>query len=266
MSKPLFRFTVGSCLQQGLDILAESIRKTTETLGIHNFDWVVCYNALNRENLDFIKKAIGDRPVQLFAQNWVDCPIDDACRSPRRPDGSYEYNGNRCGGTMWKTCPARMRMEAHEIVMDNDIILLQKFPQIDEFLSSKGKTLILEEPIRFYGRYNHLFPNDGPFLNSGFMGFPPDYDFGGKVRKNWIENGSYSNITQADEQGLLVYTLSREPNIRIRADQMTEILAHDFKAKVTGKEDGLHFTQSNRIPSHKAWQQYQKLKSSTALI
>ncbi len=100
MTKPLFRFTVGPCLQQGLDVLAESINRTTRVLGIDNFDWMICYNAVTRESLEFIKKAIGDRPIELFAQNWIDCPIDDHCQSPMRNDGSYEWNGNRCGGTL----------------------------------------------------------------------------------------------------------------------------------------------------------------------
>lgn len=266
MSKPLFRFTVGSCLQQGLDILAESIKRTTKTLGIDTFDWAICYNGLNRENLEFLKKTIGDLPIVLYAQNWAECPVDDGCRSPRRADGSFEWNGNRCGGTLWKTCPARMRMETHEIVMDNDIILLKKFPQIEEWLCCTDKALVLEEPIRFYGRYDSLFPADGPFLNSGLMGFPPAYDFGAAIRKTWVDNGSYTNISQADEQGLLVCTLSQLPNIRVRAEQMVEVLAQDFKTKITGTEEAIHFTQSNRIPSHKAWQQYKKLSAATSII
>ena len=105
---------------------------------------------------------------------------------------------------MWKVCPARMRMDSHEIIMDNDIVLLKKFPQIDEWLSQTSKTLILEEPIRFYGKYDSLLPADGPFLNSGFMGMPPGYDFGAEISKSWKQYGSYENLSQADEQGLLV--------------------------------------------------------------
>ncbi len=266
MTKPLFRFTCGGCSQQGLDILAESINRTTKTLGIDNFDWMICFNALNRENLEFIKTAIGDRPITLFAQNWIDCPIDDQCQSPRRIDGSLEWNGKRCGGTLWKVCPARMRMESHEIVMDNDIVLLKKFPQFDEFLASNNKSLLLEEPIRFYGRYDHLFSKDELFLNSGLMGFPPNYDFGVELRKAWVANGSLTNITQADEQGLLMYVLSQLPNIRVNASQMKEALARDFSLKITGQEEGVHFTQSNRIPNHRAWQQYQEIIKKNILL
>lgn len=257
--RPLLRWTVGNCLQQGLDILSESINRTTRALGLDSWDWALCYNGLNKDQVQFLQKSIGDRPIQLVAQNWADCPINDNCQSPRRKDGSFEWNGNHCGGTLWKVCPARMRPEAHEIVLDNDIVLLRKFPQIDEWLAQTEKALILEEPIRFYGRYDCLFPAEGPFLNSGFMGLPPAFDFGAAIAKNWEQYGSYLNLSQADEQGLLTYTLSRLPSLRIKQDQMVEVLHRDFKTKLTGREFGIHFTQSNRIPNHHSWNKYQEI-------
>ena len=266
MSKPLFRFTVGNCLQQGLDILAESINRTTKALGFENWDWAVCHNGLNAENLEFIQGVIGDREISLISQNWATCPVMDHCQTPRRKDGTFEWNGNRCGGTMWKVCPARMRMETHEIVMDNDVILLQKFHQIDEFLSQKDKALCLEEPIRFYGRYDCLCGVEPPYLNSGFMGFPPGYDFGSAIFETWVKHGRYMNLSQADEQGLLTYTLSQHPHIRIHTDQMKEVLHRDFRTEVTGREEGLHFTQSNRIPNHHAWKKYQEVIYQNSII
>lgn len=265
MSKPLFRFTVGNCLQQGLDILAESINRTTKALGIDNWDWVVCYNGVNKDDLLFLQKAIGNRPIQLISQNWATCPVNDNMQSPRRSDGSFEWNGNRCGGTMWKVCPPRMRMESHEVVMDNDIVLLKKFPQFDEFLASSDKALILEEPIRFYGRYDCLFGSNDVFLNSGLMGYPPNYDYGMEIFNNWEKHGRYMNLTQADEQGLLMYTLNQIPSVRIKKDQMVEVLHRDFQTKLTGKEEGIHFTQANRIPNHHSWKKYQEILSKSAI-
>jgi len=265
-SKPLFRWTIGSCLQQGLDVLAESIARTTKTLGIDGWDWVVCYNALRKEDVEFLEGAIGDRPIKLYAQNWANCAIGDNCQSPRRRDGSFEWNGNRCGGTLWKVTPARMRMETHEIVMDNDVILLKKFQQIDEWLAQTDKSLILEEPIKFYGRYECLFPGEGPFLNSGFMGFPPNYDYASDLNENWVKHGKFMNLSQADEQGLLTYTLNQLDNIRISNEQMVEFLGRDYAAKVTGKESALHFTQSNRMPNHRAWLQYKELSKGNVSL
>jgi hypothetical protein len=266
MSKPLFRFTVGSCLQQGLDILAESINRTTRSLGFDNWDWAVCHNGLNSENLEFLQGIIGDRPIYVMSQSWAVCPVPDHCQTPRRRDGSFEWNGNKCGGTLWKVCPARMRMETHEIIMDNDVVLLKKFPQIDEWLAQTDKILGLEEPVRFYGRYDPLLPPDPPYLNSGFMGFPPGYDFGSAIFENWVRHGRYMNLTQADEQGLLTYTLSQQPNIRIRADQMIEVLHRDFRTKLTGREQGIHFTQANRIPNHHQWGKYQEVIGNNSVI
>ncbi len=153
-----------------------------------------------------------------------------------------------------------MRMETHEIIMDNDILLLKSIPQIEQFLSDDKKVMILEEPIRFYGRYDALFPGDPPYLNSGLIGLPPGFDYGKEIAANWHKHGKYMNMTQADEQGLLTYTLSQQPNIRIHSDQMKEFLGRDYTAKVTGEEAALHFTQANRMPRHRGWLQYCEMK------
>lgn len=266
MPKPLWRWTVGNCLPQGMEILTESIQRTTKALGVDVWDWAVCYNGLEKEHVTSLMEAIGDLPIRFVAQNWVTCPVKNNCQSPRRKDGSYEWNGNYCGGTMWKVCPARMRMETHEVIMDNDIVVLRKFSQLDEWLSQKSKTLILEEPIRFYGKYDPLFSQEGPFLNSGLMGLPPGYDFGLEILKNWTHHGSYENLSQADEQGLLTYTLNQMPNMRIRNNQVIEVLHRDMNTPITGQHDAYHFTQANRIPNHYAWGKYKQMMNDSIMI
>jgi hypothetical protein len=258
-AKPLWRWTVGPTLPQGIHILIESVRMTMKAFGVDAFDWMICYNNISPENLELLKQGIRDKPVIFFKQDWQTCPIDEEVRTPQREDGSFEWNGNRCGGTLWKACPGRMRMETHEIVIDNDIVILQKIKPIEEFLNQTDKVLILEEPIRFYGRYDHLFPDKEPYLNSGLMGFYPGFDFGKSIRTAWEQNGKFNNISQADEQGLLMYALSRSPSVRIDKKEIVEILARDFQQKPTGKEGGIHFTQANRLPNHRAWGVYQKL-------
>lgn len=265
MGKPLWRWTCGPCLQQGLDILAESIDRTTEAYGINNWDWVICHNGLNNENVTFLRSVIGTRPIQLYSQDWSLCAVDDNCQNPRRRDGSFEWNGNRCGGTMWKVTPARMRMESHEIIMDNDIILLRKFPQVEEWLAQTVKVLVLEEPIRFYGRYDLIHAPGPPFFNSGFIGLPPKYDYADELSKNWSRHGRYMNLSQSDEQGLLTYTLMQRPNIRVQAEQMVEVLGRNFSATITGDEQGLHFTQANRMPQHISWKRYLELRRNEVI-
>jgi hypothetical protein len=264
MSKPLFRFTVGPCLKQGLEILIESIKRTTTAFGIDRFDWCICHNGLSEEELQFVQKGV-NRPMLLFPQDWGMCPVQDHVQTPKREDGSFNYDGNRCGGTMWKVCPPRMRMESHEIIMDNDIVVLRKFKQIDEWLSQTEKVLVLEENIRFYGRYDRLH-GPAPFLNSGLIGLPPGYDFGHAISTVWASNGHYTNLSQSDEQGLLTFALIQMPNIRIQPNQVIEILGRDYNARIHGSEEAIHFVQSNRMPNHRAWLQYRELMDNTAII
>ncbi len=256
MQKPLFRFTVGATTQQGLDILEESVFRTMRALGETNWDWMICYNNLNSTQQEFLKYIVQGRPISLYPQSWTSCPVDDHIWSPVKPDGSIEVDGSNCGGTMWKVCPARLRYDSHEIIMDNDIIILKQLPQIEQFLSSIKRTLILEEPIRYYGRYANLISFDDR-MNSGIIGLPPNYDFGKEIRKSWEENSKHTRITQEDEQGLLTYTLQKQPNIRIPKEDVRELLADDSPRTITN-ENGIHFCQANRTDEHKTWQKYKE--------
>lgn len=268
-NKPLWRWTVGSCLQQGLDILAESVDRTISAIGEDRFDWMICHNGLNSDQLSFIEYSIEGRNITLETQKWEDCAIPDQCGSPIRPDGSFEWNGNSCGGTLWKVAPARKRIDTHEIVMDNDIVILKMIPAIEKFLEAQDKVLILEEPIRFYGVYDSFFDLNPPFLNSGLMGFCPGYDYDAALRKKWKEktkwcqeqnkNVPHYNLSQADEQGLLMLTLKDHPNIRVGVEYVHEILGKDYGKKITGSEYAIHFTQSNRMPNHHSWLQYKQI-------
>jgi hypothetical protein len=267
--KPLLRWTCGPCLQQGLDILAESMDRTMAALGEDRFDWMICYNGLNSDQLAFLKDAAADRPIVFESQSWTDCAIPDQYGTPVRSDGSFEWNGNVCGGTLWKVAPARKRIETHEIVMDNDIIMLRELPMIEEFLSS-NKVMILEEPIRFYGHYDKFHSPDAPFLNSGFMGFPPGYDYGAALRAMWESTAEFNpeqdkkvplfNISQADEQGLLMLTLNAHPEqLRVGTEYVHEVLGKDYVKKITGSEYAIHFTQANRLPGHHTWLKYKEI-------
>lgn len=263
MKKPLFRWICGNCIKQGLEILEESVFRALKLYGEDRFDWMICHNGMTPEAMDYLESIVQRRPIELVEQNWIDCPIPDVCWSPIRADGSIEVDGKKCGGTMWKVCPARMRMDAHEIIMDNDIVMLRPLPQIEKFLES-DKTLILEEPIRFYGResgspYDKLFAL-GENLNSGLMGCPPGYNFAEEILSLWEETGRWNQHSQADEQGLLMATLKRHDNIRIQANYVKEPLAKGgARYKIMGDEYAIHFVQSNRSNNHPVWLQYKDL-------
>ena len=257
--KPLWRWTVGNTTHQGIEILEESVFRAMKALGRDTFDWVITFNGLTAQNRSYIEgKIVQGRPIRLVEQTWSSCPIPDSSWSPIRVDGKVEVDGKKCGGTLWKVCPPRMRIETHEIVMDNDLVLLRKPPAIQEFLESEYHTLVLEEPIRFYGRYDHLF-DQRDRLNSGLMGYPPGFDFGTEIFKNWEKHGKFRYLTQADEQGLLMYTMFQRPNIRLTKYEIKELLAKQAP-EITGDESGLHFVQANRtVDGHRGWIRYQEM-------
>ena len=89
---------------------------------------------------------------------------------------------------------------------------------------------------------------------------------GSQVFETWVKHGRYMNISQADEQGLLTYTLSQHSNIRVSADQMVEVLHRDFKTNLTGREEAIHFTQANRIPNHHQWAKYQEVVNVNSIM
>ncbi len=262
--KPIFRWTLGPTLSQGREILIESVKRTTKALGIDRFNWIICYNQLSKEIVDELKIAIKDYPVEFYEQQWRDCPIQDEEKwhNPRREDGSFNFHGNSIGGSLWKVVNSRMQLDTHEIIMDNDLVILKQIPAIEEFLSQNDKVLMLEEPILFYGRYAKFLKSKPPYFNSGLMGLPPGYDFGKEIKRIWEWHGKLQNLTQADEQGLLGLVMQQKPSIGIKKEIVVEILGRDFSAKINGDEYAIHFVQSNRMPNHRGWKSYgEKLKN-----
>ena len=84
--------------------------------------------------------------------------------------------------------------------------------------------------------------------------------------KNWKENGNHENLSQADEQGLLTYTLNQRQSVRIKKEQVIELLHRDMSTPITGQDYAYHFTQANRIPNHHAWGKYKKLMTESLVI
>lgn len=261
-NKPLLRWVIGGVIPQGLYVLKESIGRTINLFG-DRFDYMVCHNNLSPGELDFVPRLFPS--VSVMAQDWFDCAIPDKHDTPKRADGTVREDTHNCGGSLWKLCPARLRPEAHEIVMDNDIVLTRAFPKIEKFLGS-DRPLLLKEPMRFYGRYGFLFPADKNY-NSGFVGLPPGFDYASKLREAWREHGLFCNLTYGDEQGLITYVLSKADPIFIETNEIVELhqLGRSYyfngsqcfkRHTFTAGDFGLHFVQANRNNPHEPWCQY----------
>jgi len=274
MVKPLFRWTVGDVSWQGLEILAESIEMALSIYG-DRFDFLVCYNSLedkeDDKRLDFIRSMIYGKPITLRESKWEECCLPDVCGNSRKPDGTFEKNGNFAHGTLWKLAPAKLDIDRHEIIMDNDIIILKQIPIIEEWLEQDEKVLVLNEHIKFYGRYTPFFDPSLPPYNSGLMGLPPNLDFGAEVRGFWSKytdekHEPFFNLSHAEEQACCVGTLINLPHFVIDKKYVREVLAEHKGVHITGQEYAIHMAQANRIEPHWAWLEYQEIKKKYAIF
>ena len=128
--KPLFRLTIGPVKEFGLKLLKKNVRLIKKNYP--EADVVVCFNQIDPAllNVDV------DKINQLDYVNSL----------PYYPKAET-----------WKLYPPRLRMESHEIILDNDILFFKRIPEIDEFLSS-NRSLLFEGRFREYGKYDHLIP------------------------------------------------------------------------------------------------------------
>jgi len=264
MSKPIVRWTFGGCLQeQAYEILHTSIRNFTQIYK-NRFSYYLMYNNCDEHR---IKKIANKFKITPLKQSWDDCPIPHNYATV-----TAGKSGKFFGGSMWKWCPARLNCHLHEILIDNDVVLMKPLRQIDEFLESNS-TMITADPVKFFGRYKHLFKDDEKY-NAGFLGIPPYFDFYTLVREIWKQNGSFDNLTQADEQGITAATLKQCPQmIVIPGDTIIEIHSHGIpinsiwnEASETNKIEFLstnytldhfayHFVGANRN-NHEHWEKF----------
>jgi len=257
--KPLFRWIVGGASNQGLWIMKESLVRTMSALGPRNFDWMVCYNNMDVDRLRFIRHI--SKNITLYEQSFSDFPLPESavCHlGQTKLDGPYR-------GTAWKLCPARLRPDAHEIIMDNDIVIFQQFQALSSFLSTDDHTMLLRERFQNLGIYTHCFEATETY-NSGFIGLPPGYDFGKDLLLSWERVNRYPILSPADEQGLVTFVLKGTKHFIVDEDTIIH-LHHDGRRyaskgihgteryRYAGTEFGLHFSEANRT-RHEMWTNY----------
>lgn len=221
-----------------------------------------------------LRELVGHQPVKLIAQSWDDCPLP------------VDYKKNQAcwgGSSLWKFCPARLNINCHEIICDNDVVLIKKIDKIDEFLSS-SKVLMVADPIKYQGIFNRFFTVDERY-NAGFIGIPPQYDMKEELCKMWIENNSPQALNQADEQGLATAALKKHEFLTISKEEMMLIHPNggtDYKyydavnernyydeVPVDFYENGssaYHFVRINKVDVHLQWEQFKATMKKKTFI
>jgi len=267
MKKPIFRWTIGNVGQNiGYECLEYSIKSVLK-LYEDTFEYYIFYN---NSNVQILREIVGSKPISLIKQDWSFCPIP------------LDINKNKFTA-LWKVCPARLDINNHEIIIDNDIIMLKKSIEIEEFLSS-NKVMITEDPIKYQGKFSHLFTDKN--YNSGFMGLPPGYDFAKDIREIWKNNNAPQSIDNGDEQGLTTAALclhdhifiSKEKFMLVHTDGKTKETFYDesknqsqntfekitnfFSKSFCTNIDAYHFVGANRTKFHNHWDSFKKQYNS----
>ena len=223
--RPLCRWTVGPTHSRGLDILRQSVKNFR--MLYPEFDLKICYNQINSIDIN--------TDVELYRQTGAELEI-------------LPIFGDALNGPCWKLYPPRMRIESHEIVMDNDLVLFKRIDQIDLFLQS-DRPLMLEARYRYYGQFDDLIGDIK--LNSGLYGLPPNYDLKHRIEQlkftQWEKRG--------DDQGILAYEFDRMNPIVI--DMQTVMPLDDKHDQFITNIGGIHFIHANTAETHLAWDLYE---------
>lgn len=227
--KPLVRWIIGPVKKQGFNCLKEAVESFAKLYT--NVDLMICHNQLEIHQIEELKEI----NVPLYHQHYT--------------------KGLVPHGVAWKLYPPRLRPDAHEIIIDNDILIKEKIPQIDEFFSSNC-TLVYEAKKPMYGQIAKFVPKT-PCVNSGIYGMPPKFNFEGKMRfflrhtQEWSHSCNQGRYTW-DEQGVVAACMLNHPKyLLITLDQVTncELDLDDSKL-------GIHFVGLNRYQKHKPWHEW----------
>ena len=216
--KPLARWTVSKTCEEGMDCLIYSIRQWISTYP--EFDVVICHNNLSRKHLGVLRMT----------------GIDLIDQTKYRYSLRYEPFD-----TAWKLYPPRLRLDAHEIIIDNDLVIYNRCPTIDAFLASKNQFVITEAHKRYYGQFDPLLSVDMPNTNSGFIGFPPGYNLQAALNGLFMVYPDKGWLTHFDEEGAVTFLMRRN----LQLIRMSDVYAcHPTLPFCKGKY-GCHFVALN---------------------
>lgn len=285
--KPIVRWTIGDkCSPLGFTILREAIINFTNIYK-QSFDYYVQYNFNSFDNMhkeEKLRDTVKDLNVNLRKQSWTESPIDI-----NKPESKVfsSVDNLKDSGSIWKVCPPRFNLDTHEIVMDNDLVIYKKIPEIDDFLSVNDKLLVLEDPIKYYGAYVGSNLDNSKVLNSGLFGLYPGYKFGDNLKYFWLNNGRFPKLSYSDEQGFICAVLRKDPNVMISKTTIVEMhfrgICKFYKPNVTSDDFflpynqeifnefynhgcGIHFVQSNTKNAHGAWEYFKKKRANKLFV
>lgn len=224
--KPLIRYTIGPTAPLGMDCLKRAIFKIKQLYP--QCDIAVCYNQIKKPNI---------KGVELVDQSDF--------------RNSLKYVPKDGFNVHWKLFPPRLRLDSHEIWIDNDIIIFKHIEKINTFLD--GQIFLGYEGLhRLYGNYENIVPK-GCF-NSGVFGLPPNFDFESFLASAIDQGVEKKWVGKFDEQGLVANTVLRHENVIITQKELP-ILEKNWQLT---KSDccGYHFVSLNVTHNHAPYRRF----------
>lgn len=244
----ILRWSIGPCSNLGIDVLKESVRTALDIF--KGFEFYIGYNNIDPDILQ-----INDK-IKLHKQDFNEfyIPIDFGI-----PVKRGNPKTEKILGSYHKVIPARIDLNAYELLVDNDLVFLEMPDKIKEFLSS-DKTLLCESSLKFQGSYAEYFLPKEQYTSS-LMGLPPGFDFESYIKSTWKKYGETKYLTYNEEQGLLTLSLKNDNSIILSKDEIVEVFYNnDLNCKLNrtlhSKAKAFHFVGVNRNNHHQQWTQY----------
>jgi len=213
--KPLVRWTIGNVHPNGFISLKISIKKFLQIYG-NRFDYLICHNSLTPEQINEISQL----NIPLYSQQKSDLIIQNPT-------------------TAWKLYPPRLRIQTHEILLDNDLIITKALPAIDRFLNDEI-FLITEAYSRNFGNFDSYVPKNLK-LNTGLIGIPPCFNLTQNILKKLSSINYHTWKHYFDEQGLLASIVIQNKYEMIPLDDISVI-----KKEFRQANYGYHFVGLNQ--------------------
>jgi hypothetical protein len=234
--KPLIVWTLGPVSDTGLQILRYSVNSVKKIYP--KCDYLIRYNQLNSKQKAYID-TLSVETIEQTNYNIFN----------KSPALGYQVH--------WKLYPPRLELNRHEIHLDNDVVLIDRIQEIDNFLLDDA-ILTCQGLYGLYGMYSSWVKDGGIHINSGIYGLPPYYDLTEKVRVLMEQDKrAWSNIY--DEQGLLAYLFLQYKKYYIIPLTSMPIVENDEAIDIYVKNPsckGFHFVHSNTSHKHTGWQQF----------
>jgi hypothetical protein len=201
------RWTIGPVSAAGFEALRLSIHGACRLFG-REAEYVVCVNGIPPEEA---RRRTGAVP----AVRWTVAPA-----TPPGPLGRF-LDAGMSEGTAWKLLPPRLRPDAFELSLDNDVILWSMPAALRRWLA--------EPRARHRVVAADVAPGHGAFAglcgpeprNSGIRGLPPGFDYGAAL-EGVLARHPRRLASELDEQGLQVAAVSRDgPPLVVEVDEVS---------------------------------------------